>query len=65
MTVGIYIGSFLFIIAGIGTGLWLTKIVTKETKNVSNLKDNLILTYVNTAVGTVCFWLLWFCMYMH
>lgn len=21
--------------------------------------------YVNTAIGTICFWLLWFCMYMH
>ncbi|CAD8062116.1 unnamed protein product [Paramecium sonneborni] len=65
MSAGIFIGTIIFIGIGIGVTVWLKGVVTKATKNLSDLNDNLLLMYVSVLSGTIQFWLLWFCMYMH
>ncbi|CAK70729.1 unnamed protein product (macronuclear) [Paramecium tetraurelia] len=73
MSAGIFIGTIIFIGIGIGVTVWLKGVVTKATKNLSDLNDNLLqcnnhksrLMYVSVISGTIQFWLLWFCMYMH
>ncbi|CAK62491.1 unnamed protein product (macronuclear) [Paramecium tetraurelia] len=65
MSAGIFIGTIIFIGIGIGVTVWLKGVVTKATKNLSDLNDNLLLMYVSVVSGTIQFWLLWFCMYMH
>ncbi|CAD8147979.1 unnamed protein product [Paramecium octaurelia] len=65
MSAGIFIGTIIFIGIGIGVTVWLKGVVTKATKNLSDLNDNLLLMYVSVFSGTIQFWLLWFCMYMH
>ncbi|CAD8146847.1 unnamed protein product [Paramecium octaurelia] len=65
MSAGIFIGTIIFLGIGIGVTVWLKGVVTKATKNLSDLNDNLLLMYVSVISGTIQFWLLWFCMYMH
>lgn len=42
MSAGIFIGTIIFIGIGIGVSIWLKGVVTKETKNLSDLHDNLL-----------------------
>ena len=42
MSVGIFIGTIIFIGLGIGVTVWLKGVVTKATKNLSDLNDNLM-----------------------
>lgn len=75
MITGIFVGSLIFVVLGVGISAWLKGVVSNSTKNLADLRDNLMyyfkkifnyrLMYVSCALCTVCFWLLWFSMYMH
>lgn len=47
MSAGIFIGTIIFIGIGIGVSIWLKGVVTKETKNLSDLHDNLLYITIN------------------
>lgn len=42
MSVGIFIGTVFFIGLAVGVSIWLKGVVTKATKNLSDLHDNLV-----------------------
>lgn len=45
MSIGIFIGTIIFIAAGIGTSVWLKGVVSNSTKNLHDLADNLLYVY--------------------
>jgi V-type H+-transporting ATPase subunit e len=42
MSIGVFIGTIFFIGIGIGVCGWLKGVVTRATKNLSDLHDNLL-----------------------
>lgn len=42
MSTGIFIGTIIFIGIGMGVSVWLKGVVSNCTKNLADLKDNLL-----------------------
>ncbi|CAI2383130.1 unnamed protein product [Moneuplotes crassus] len=66
---GLWVGSLIFAVLGLGFGVLLSIYVyfrTKDkTENGKYQKENAVLTFFMTLFGAFCMWGMWICVYMH